>query len=167
MNLNLLMEVASNNFIENTSTLGNAFAYFGLALCVLMCGCGSAIALYHTGQAGSGVLAEYPKKFSKVLVMAVLPATQGIYGFVLAIVGQSYALGALTIGQGLSVFFSCLPLAFSGFTSAIFQGKTSVAGIYALAKDESLSGKLILFPAMVETYAILGLVISLLMLQAI
>lgn len=158
MNINLLLE---------TFNLGNAVAYAGLALCVLLCGCGSAIALYYTGQTGAGVLAEDPKKFSKVLVMVVLPATQGIYGFVLAIVGQSSAVNVTTLSEGLGVLFACLPLAIAGFTSAIFQAKTSCTGIHALAKEESLSGKLILFPAMVETYAILGLVISLLMLQAI
>ena len=151
----------------NVAISGSVVANIGLALCVFMCGVGSIIALCITGQAGSGVLAEDPKKFSKVLVMVVLPATQGIYGFVLAIVGQSYVNGALEISQGLNILVSCLPLAITGFLSAIYQAKTSVAGIYALAKEESLSGKLILFPAMVETYAILGLVISLLMLQTV
>lgn len=165
MNFNLLLEAAQS--AEETFAMGNVIAYLGLALCVVLCGCGSAIALYHTGQTGSGVLAEDPKKFSKVLVMVVLPATQGIYGFVLAIVGQSSIVGALTVQQGWGILFACLPLAISGLTSALFQAKTAVAGIYALAKEESLSGKLILFPAMVETYAILGLVISLLMLQAV
>ena len=56
-----------------------------------------------------------------------------------------------------------MALAISGCLSGILQGKTAVAGIYAVAKNESLSGKLILFPAMVETYAILGLVVSILL----
>ena len=162
---NLLLEVVTTT-ATTTATLGNAIGYIGLALCVALCGVGSAMGLYYTGQAGAGVLAEDPKKFSKVLVMVVLPATQGIYGFVLAIVGQSY-IDALTVSQGISVLFACMPLALLGLFSAIYQGKTATAGIYALAKEESLSGKLILFPAMVETYAILGLVISLLLLQAI
>ena len=144
--------------------LGQAIGVLGIALCVLLCGCGSAIALYYTCQAGSGVLAEDNKKFSKVLVMVVLPATQGIYGFVLAIVASSNIATITCVQEGLHLLFALLPLAVVGFASAVFQGKTSVAGIYTLAKDESLSGKLILFPAMVETYAILGLVISLLLL---
>ena len=104
MNLNLLMDGAIK-----MEELGSVIAYIGLALCVIMCGMGSAIALYRTGQAGSGVLGDDPKKFSKVLDMVVLPATQGIYGFVLAIVGQSYVVD-LTVAQGLSVLFACLPL---------------------------------------------------------
>lgn len=133
-------------------------ATLGLAICAAICGVGSAIGLYFTGSAAAGVLAEEPKKFSKVLILTVLPATQGIYGFVFAIIG----MGSVATG-GAGLFVAAMVLAVTGFVSAILQGKTAVAGIYAIAKDETLSGKLILFPAMVETYAILGLVISILL----
>lgn len=134
--------------------------YLGLALCAGLCGVGSAIGLYFTGSAAAGVLADDAKKFSKVLIMVVLPATQGIYGFVFAIIG----LGSVATIPAEQLFFASFPLAITGLISGIFQGLTAVGGIYATAKNEKLSGKLILFPAMVETYAILGLVVSILML---
>lgn len=139
-------------------------ATLGLALCAGLCGVGSAIGLCFTGSAAAGVLADEPKKFSKVLVLVVLPATQGIYGFVFAIIGMS-ALSAdpLTMAQAGQLFGAAMALAFTGLISGIFQGKAAVGGIYAVAKNESLSGKLILFPAMIETYAILGLVVSILL----
>ena len=144
---------------------GEALAVLGLAICAGLCGVGSAIGLFFTGSAAAGVLAENPKRFSKVLILVVLPATQGIYGFVLAIIG----MGSVTVGMdpimGAKIFAACMPLAVTGLISGIFQGKTAVGGIYAIAKNEGLSGKLILFPAMVETYAILGLVISILLLS--
>ncbi len=143
---------------------GEALATLGLAICAGLCGCGSAIGLYFTGSAAAGVLAEEPKKFSKVLILVVLPATQGIYGFVFAILGLSGITEGMSVVAGASVFAAAMPLALAGFISGIFQGKTAVGGIYAIAKNESLSGKLILFPAMVETYAILGLVVSILLL---
>ena len=133
------------------------WAIMGLALCAGLCGVGSAIGLYFTGSAASGVLAEDPKKFSKVLILVVLPATQGIYGFAFAIMGMG------NLAKGASLFMAALPLTITGLISGIFQGKTAVGGIYAIAKNEALSGKLILFPAMVETYAILGLVVSILL----
>ena len=145
---------------------GQAIAIIGLALCAGLCGVGSAIGLYNTGSAASGVLAEDAKKFSKVLILVVLPATQGIYGFVLAILGMSSVGGITTLMGGLKVLGAALPLAITGLISGIYQGKTSVSGIYAIAKNEKLSGKLILFPAMVETYAILGLVVSILLMNA-
>lgn len=144
---------------------GEALAILGLAICAGFCGAGSAIGLYFTGSAASGVLAEDPKKFSKVLILVVLPATQGIYGFVFGILG----LGSVSVGMdpilGAKIFAASMPLAITGLISGILQGKTAVSGIYAVAKNEGLSGKLILFPAMVETYAILGLVVSILLLQ--
>ncbi|MBQ9104203.1 MAG: V-type ATP synthase subunit K [Clostridia bacterium] len=140
-----------------------ALATLGLALCAGLCGAGSAIGLMFTGSAASGVLAEDPKKFSKVLILVVLPATQGIYGFVFAILGMSGITDTMTALEGAKLFAAAMPLAITGLISGIFQGKTAVGGIYAVAKNESLSGKLILFPAMVETYAILGLVVSILL----
>ena len=145
---------------------GQAIAILGLAICVGLCGVGSAFGLYQTGSAASGVLAEDPKKFSKVLILVVLPATQGIYGFVLAILGMSNIAAITSVGAGWQIFGAAMPLAITGLISGIYQGKTAVGGIYAIAKNESLSGKLILFPAMVEPYAILGLVISILLLGA-
>ncbi len=145
---------------------GQTIAIIGLALCAGLCGVGSAIGLFHTGSAAAGVLAEDSKKFSKVLILVVLPATQGIYGFVLAILGMGSITAGMTAAQGWAMFGAAMPLAITGLISAIFQGKTAVGGIYAIAKNESLSGKLILFPAMVETYAILGLVVSILLMGA-
>ena len=142
---------------------GEALATLGFALCAGLCGAGSAIGLMFTGSAAAGVLAEEPKKFSKVLILVVLPATQGIYGFVLAIMGMGSISAEMTAIEGAKLFASAMPLAITGLISGIFQGKTAVGGIYAIAKNESLSGKLILFPAMVETYAILGLVVSILL----
>ena len=134
-----------------------ALATLGLAICAGLCGAGSAIGLFFTGSAAAGVLAETPKKFSKVLILVVLPATQGIYGFVFAIIGMNAVAG------GVGLFAAAMPLAITGFVSAILQGKTSESCIYAVAKNQSISGKLILFPAMIETYAILGLVVSILL----
>ena len=142
--------------------IGQVIAYIGLAICAAACGVGSAIGLFKTGSAAAGVLTEDAKKFSKVMILVLLPATQGIYGFVMALVGQGVAADVATLEQGWLVFAAAMPLAVTGLISAIYQGKTSVSCIYAVAKDEKLSGKLIMFPAMVETYAIFGLVVSLL-----
>lgn len=144
---------------------GQALAVLGLALCMGLCGAGSAIGLYFTGSAAAGVLAEEPKKFSKVLILVVLPATQGIYGFVFAILGLNAVYAGMPAELAGKIFGAAMPIAITGLISGIYQGKTAVGGIYAVAKNESLSGKLLLFPAMVETYAILGLVVSILLLQ--
>lgn len=146
---------------------GFAVAILGLALCMILCGSGSALALFKTGSAASGVVSEDPKKFSKVFVLAVLPATQGIYGFVVGLMGMSSLTAEMTMGQGFAVVMAALPMTIVGFISAYFQGRTSVSAIQAVAKEDSVSGKLMLFPAMVETYAILSLVISIMLFGAL
>lgn len=146
---------------------GFAVAILGLALCMIFCGAGSALALYKTGSASSAVTAEDPKKFSKIFVLTVLPATQGIYGFVVALMGISNLAVDMNMAAGLSVLMASLPMTIVGFISAYFQGKTSVSAIQAVAKEDSISGKLMLFPAMVETYAILALVISIMLYSAL
>ena len=129
----------------------------GLSLCMILCGAGSAFGLYKTGSAAAGVLSEDNKKFSKIIVLALLPATQGIYGFVIGIIGIG------NIDAGLNLLAATLPMTIVGFASAIFQGLTSVSAILAVAKSDSVGTKMMLFPAMVETYAILSLVISIML----
>ncbi len=131
-----------------------AIGIMGLAICMILSGAGSAIGLYKTGSAAAGVLSEDGKKFSKVIVLALLPATQGIYGFVLAVM----KLGSVDAGWGL--FMAMLAMGFNGLISAYLQGKTAAACIYAVGKNAAGSGKYVLFPAMIEFYAILSLVLG-------
>ncbi len=144
-------------------TTGSAIAMIGVALCVLLCGIGSCLGLYKTSTAAAGVLGEDPKKFGKVMVLVLLPATQGIYGFIIGIIASSTIPTITTVAQGWLMVGAVLPMAISGLVSAFFQGKSAVNCIYAVGKQESLSGKLIVYPGMIEFYAILGLIISIML----
>ena len=146
---------------------GQFIAFIGIALCVFLCGLGSAIGLYKTGSASSAVLAEDGKKFGKVIVMTLLPATQGLYGFVIGTIASGSVTADMATSKGWAVFGATIVIAVMGLFSAIFQGKAAVAGITAVGKNESISGKLMLFPAMIEFYAILAFVISIILLSAI
>ncbi len=141
-------------------TTGSVIGIIGIALCVLLCGVGSALGLYKTGSAAAGVLGENPKKFGKVLVLVLLPATQGIYGFIIGIIASGNIAALETMEQGWALFGAVMPMAIAGLVTGIFQGKSAVNCIYAVGKQDSLGGKLIIYPAMIEFYAILGLIIS-------
>ena len=145
-------------------TTGYAIAMAGIALCVLLCGIGSCVGLFKTGSAAAGVLSEDPKRFGSIMVLVLLPATQGIYGFIIGIIASGKLGGDMVTAQGWALFGAVMPMAITGFVSAIFQGKTSVNCIYTVGKQPSLSARLILYPAMVEFYAILGLIISIMLL---
>ena len=146
--------------------MGQIIGIIGVAVCVLLCGIGSALGLYKTGTAAAGVLGEDPKKFGKVLVLVLLPATQGIYGFIIGIIASSSLAADMTVWQGWALFGAVMPMALSGLITGIFQGKSAVNCIYAVGKQESLGGKLISYPAMIEFYAILGLIISIMLVAA-
>lgn len=144
--------------------MGYTIALIGIAACVLLCGVGSCIGLFKTSTAAAGVLGEDPKKFGKVMVLVLLPATQGIYGFIIGIIASGSIAQTMTTAMGWAMVGAVLPMALSGLISAYFQGKAAANCIYAVGKQESLSGKLIVYPGMIEFYAILGLIISIMLL---
>ena len=143
--------------------MGYTIAIIGIAACVLLCGIGSCIGLFKTSTAAAGVLGEDPKKFGKVMVLVLLPATQGIYGFLIGIIASGSLAQGMPTELGWAMVGAVLPMTFSGLISAYYQGKSAVNCIYAVGKQESLSGKLIIYPAMIEFYAILGLIISIML----
>ena len=138
----------------------------GAALAALMAGCGSAIGVGVAGQAAAGVTSEDPSKFGKVLLLQLLPGTQGIYGLIIAfmvfmragLLGGSIA--EWTTMQGWGMVAVCAPMAIVGLVSGIYQGKCASAAIAMVAKRPEASGKGLLMTVMVETYALLALLIS-------
>ena len=136
-----------------SSITGNGWALIGAALAVILAGCGSAYGVGVAGQAAAGVVTEDPSKFAKVLVIQLLPGTQGIYGLLVAFVALSRygLLGAasaeLSVATGLMVMAACLPIGIVGLVSAIHQGKTAVASIGIVAKKPDQFGKAMLFPS--------------------
>ncbi len=148
---------------------GLAIAIFGAALCAALAGCGSAIGVMAAGKAAAGVASQKPELFGKLLVLQALPGTQGIYGFLTAILIM-VRLGLLggspldiSDTVGWQFFFAALPMGLCGLISGIAQGKTAVAAIHLTGKQPDAAGKGITMTALVETYAILALLISILL----
>lgn len=153
--------------------LGIAIAILGAALAVLLAGTGSAIGMSLAGQVGAGVVSEDPEKFGRVLLLEALPGTQGIYGFLGAIMVLQKVgllggeLAEISTAVGWQLFFASLPIAITGFTSGWMQGKVSAAGMGIVAKKPGESGKAIILSAMVETYAVIGLLATILLITGI
>jgi len=151
--------------------MGMVYALLGAAVAVFLAGAGSAIGVGIAGQAASGVVTEDPSKFAKVLIMQLLPGTQGIYGLLVGFITLSKIglLGAADLDPktGLLILAACLPIGIVGLISGKAQGQTAAAAIGIVAKKPDQFGKAMLFPAMVETYAILALLISILSVTAI
>ncbi|MCI8341976.1 MAG: V-type ATP synthase subunit K [Firmicutes bacterium] len=154
---------------------GQFYALLGAALGALLAGIGSAIGIGIAGQAAAGVVSEDPNKFGQVLVLQALPGTQGIYGLLIAFIillkvgllGGDGGMVDMTLAQGGFVFAAALPIGIVGLFSAISQGKAAAAGIMLVGKKPSELAKGMIFAAMVETYAVLALLVSFLMINSL
>ena len=150
---------------------GQALAFLGAALAVVLCCVGSAKGTGMVGEAAAGVVAEAPENFSKCLILQVLPGTQGLYGiaagfFALFVLGAfSGGIVPLTLPQGMSILIACLPIAFGGWLSAKAQARVAAASINIVAKKPDDYMKGVILCGIVEFYAILSLVGSILLLM--
>jgi V/A-type H+-transporting ATPase subunit K len=123
-------------------------------------------------RVSNGVLSEDPGKFGQLIVLTALPGTQGFYGFVTAflILGFFKLLTPGTVLEprvGFQIFLASLPIAVVGLVSALYQGKVCAAGVSMVAKQPGEAGKAITLGVLVETYAVLGFIASILLLVAI
>ena len=156
----------------NLSTLfgeqsGLIFAALGAAVAVFLSGIGSARGVGMVGEVAAGLMAEEPEKFGKSLVWQLLPGTQGLYGFVIGLMVLGRLNPQMSIAEGIYIFIACLPIAIAGYGSAIFQGRVAASGISLLAKNEEQSTKGIVYAVMVETYALLAFVVSIMLLSGV
>jgi len=155
--------------ILNALFSGNVLALTGAALAVILAGVGSAKGVGLVGETAAGLVSEEPESFGKVLLLQALPGTQGIYGLLTAfvILNKIGIVGGtaveLTTQQGFLFLMASLPIAIVGYLSAIAQARAAAAGIGIVAKRPEELAKAITFAAMVETYAVLALLASILM----
>ena len=150
--------------VENGGKIMGAVA---VAIAVFLSGMGSAKGTGMTGEAAAGLTVEEPQKFGKALVLQLLPGTQGLYGFVIGFMILGKLGGGLNFQEGFYYIFAALPIGVVGYFSAVAQAKVAVSGMNILAKNEDNFVQGIVYSVMVELYAILGFVISLLLVNNI
>ena len=151
--------------MEFLNTIGGlAIGILGAAMAAALAGIGSAKGTGIAGEAAAGVVSDDPAKFGKAMILQVLPGTQGLYGFVVFFI----AMGKLSLGMdfsaGMQLFAACLPIALGGWFSAIAQGKVAAASMNILAKKPDDFAKGMLFCTIVELYAIISMLASIILL---
>jgi V/A-type H+-transporting ATPase subunit K len=130
--------------------------YLGLGLVLALAGIGSAIGTSAAGNAAEGGLKKRPEASGNFMVLSALPATQGIYGFVaffmlLGKLQTDASQGLVIFGIGLCVGAVCL-------ISAIRQGQVCANGIVGISQGHDVFTNTLIYAALPEFYAILGLV---------
>ena len=152
-----------------TQYAGAFFGFLGAALAAGLACVGSAKGTGIAGEAGSGLLSQDPSKSGKVMVLQLLPGTQGLYGLVVwffALIQMGMLDGSaagMSVAEGLQYFAACMPMALGGLLSAIAQGRVAAGSINILAKKPDDWSKGMVLCITVEFYAILSLLASMLM----
>jgi V/A-type H+-transporting ATPase subunit K len=132
-------------------------AYVGLGSVLALAGIGSAYGTTIAGNAAVGALKVRPEDSGSYIVLSAVPATQGIYGFVAFLImlgrfnADPVALGIKTFVIGLFVGLVCM-------LSAIRQGQTCANGIVGISQGHKVFANTLIYAALPEFYAILGLV---------
>jgi len=84
-----------------------------------------------------------------------------LIGFVILIRLDIFGeLAEISTSGGMMMLIGSLPIAIVGLISAILQAKVAAAGIGIIAKKPEELGKAITFSVIVETYAVLALLAS-------
>ena len=111
-------------FLENIG--GLAIALIGSGLAVGLSCVGSAKGTGIAGEAGTALLCEDPSAFGKVMILQVVPGTQGLYGFIVSVMimlnigalGGSIATD-LDLAKGHLYLAASLPIALGGLTDGV------------------------------------------------
>lgn len=145
------------------------YVLIGLAISVGLAAIGSSIGVALTAKVGAGLLSKEPHKFPQVLALSALPSTQALYGllfgFILLIrVGLLNATPEVISNEtGIALMMSAFPVGISCLISGIYQGQVAASGVKILAEKPENVSQAIVLAALIESFAVFGLVISLLL----
>lgn len=146
---------------------GLFFGALGAVVAVVFSGFGSAYGTGVTGEAAAALTKEQPDKFVQSLILQLLPGTQGLYGFVIGFLIIGGLSSDMTLQQGLIYLVAGIPVGLVGWISGIHQGRVATAGLQILAKRPENVVNAIIYAIMVETYAILALIASFLLINLV
>ncbi len=152
---------------------GIGWTVLGAMAALVLGGIGSALGISIAAGQGAGVLSEKPSLFGKVFLLILLPGTQGLYGMVFAFLVTSFAgiqsslenAQKMPVGIGAALGIVGFALGLVLMLSAKYQGETAASAINLVAKKEDQFGRALILPALVETYAVFGLLVAILMLN--
>lgn len=156
-------------------SLGFAIAILGGGLAAGLAAYGSSVGVGLAGEMAGGVISEDPDKFGSMLILQALPATQSIYGLVVAILvlvklfgfSETERVLSLDLATGLAIFAACVPAMFGELISSIWQGKVAVSSMGVVAKKPDAFGRAVIMPVLVETFGLFALIATIIILMVV
>ena len=147
---------------------GSTFVVMGAVAAAALGAIGSGMGIGRTTAHAGGILSEKPELFGKMLIIMALPGTQGIYSLVLMFLmlqffGFISGNPQASLGKGLAMLVVGICIGLNEFKTALDQAHAAIGSLDLVSKKPEESGRAILLPALVETYAILGLLAGVLL----
>lgn len=148
--------------------INEILGYLGWGLMLGLAGIGSALGTTIAGNAAEGALKKNKEKSSSYMILAALPATQGLYGFVAFLMWMNKYFAADAAGvmpeiAGAKLFAIGLVVGVVFLISAIRQGQVCANGIAGIAGGHDVQTNTMIYAALPEFYAILCLVAALML----
>lgn len=145
-------------------------AVLGAFISIALAGIGTMIGTFFVASGGAGLVSEKPKAFGSVLLTSALPSSQGIYGFLAAvlILQQAGIIGGgegVTYARGLGLVVASLPVGVLGLISGILQGRTLQSGLRIISSNPAEGGKSVILGVLLESMAVFGLLLSILIIS--
>lgn len=152
---------------------GISLAVIGALFSIVLAGLGTLIGTFFVASGGAGLVSEKPKAFGPILLISALPSSQGIYGFLAAVLilqqagllGQELSL--ISYESGMALLLASLPVGILGLISGTLQGKALQSGIRIIANNPSEVGKAVILGVLIESMAVFGLLLSILIITNI
>src|SRR5690625_7276871 len=97
---------------------GMVWAALGAALALMVPGIGSGLGSSDAGEAAAALSTEEPDKFGQALILQTLPASQGLYGFVIGLLIILEIEAGMGVSDGLYYLMAALPITIAGYPLA-------------------------------------------------
>ncbi len=136
-------------------------AYLGIALMVTLTGFGSIIGLTICGKTVVGAMKKDPTKMGQYIGLSALPSSQGLYGFVGFYFANALVSPEMSFQVAVAILLCGVTLGLVGFYSAVRQGHVLANGIAATADGHNVVASTMVMAVFPELYAILGLLVTL------
>ena len=120
-------------------------AYVGVALMVGLSGMASCIGTSIAGMASVGAMKKNAGAFGSYMILAAIPGSQGLYGFVNYFIIKDFLTDEISMLQGAAIFGAGLLTGVVCLASSYFQSKVCA----------NVMGKTLILAAFPELYAIL------------
>jgi V/A-type H+/Na+-transporting ATPase subunit K len=144
-------------------------SYIGVGISVGLAAIGSSLGSSLVASTGASLVAKEPEKFSQILILSALPSSQSLYGLLFGIIimlrtglinGQ--LVEGMTTTIGWQFLFSAVPVGVACLFSGYAQGQVAASAVKIVAENPTNLNQGIVLAALIESFAIFGLIISIL-----